>query len=106
LLFLRTRRRPSSTLCPYTTLFRSEAGGRLAVQRQEIRGRRRAEPQDPARKLPDVLEDHRYRQRKRAERRGHRFRRELVGRHQRRSEEHTSELQSRENLVCRPLLEK
>src|SRR5690606_39546082 len=28
------------------------------------------------------------------------------GRFTRRSEEHTSELQSRENLVCRPLLEK
>src|SRR5207302_9470582 len=34
------------------------------------------------------------------------MRREPLGRRKERSEEHTSELQSRENLVCRLLLEK
>src|SRR5688572_31375520 len=66
-------RPPTSTLFPYTTLFRSLAHrhGGLAAQ-------------------------HRHRQR-----RVHR----LVGAVER-SEEHTSELQSQSNLVCRLLLEK
>src|SRR5258706_4765793 len=71
------RRPPRSTLFPYTTLFRSQAGG------------------DDARKAPaDALgvevpqvQPHRPAVRPR-------------------SEEHTSELQSLTNLVCRLLLEK
>src|SRR3712207_6983205 len=83
------RRPPRSTLFPYTTLFRSQAGwlvGRLLVAvcarfgstssgicfehfREQVGGGR---PQPPGR----------------------------------RSEEHTSELQSRQYLVCRLLLEK
>src|SRR5699024_12276842 len=73
--FLMVRRPPSSTLFPYTTLFRSRAqhlGRRhLALSR---RGTRRAE--------------------------------HVPARADRRSEEHTSELQSRFDLVCRLLLEK
>src|SRR3712207_8048083 len=93
------RRPPRSTLFPYTTLFRSlqqralqagerldvEVVGRLVEQQQVaalLEGQREVQPvaltpgQDPGRLL-------------------------LV-----RSEEHTSELQSRQYLVCRLLLEK
>src|SRR3712207_6999384 len=74
------RRPPRSTLFPYTTLFRS---GRL----QRLEGCPR-----PAHPRP--------RPRRRAvQHRSH-------GRLSRRSEEHTSELQSRQYLVCRLLLEK
>src|SRR2546430_7115739 len=81
------RRPPRSTLFPYTTLFRSEARYNFALW-DHVRAdwdsalaanlRLAAEPQT------DLL-----------------FHRRL-----RRSEEHTSELQSQSNLVCRLLLEK
>src|SRR3712207_7006007 len=74
------RRPPRSTLFPYTTLFRSRSGDR---SRREAA--RRARPRAPA--APD-----RRRPGQPAE--------------QVRSEEHTSELQSRQYLVCRLLLEK
>src|SRR5260370_29026191 len=73
------RRPPRSTLFPYTTLFRSLIGG---VQR--ILRRRRGGAHDTDRALGTVGTGAR-----------------LV-----RSEEHTSELQSHLNLVCRLLLEK
>src|SRR5438105_11296506 len=82
------RRTPSSTLFPYTTLFRSAA--RIAIQpRRELRERcatRRTLELLGARQLA------------------------IHGRRpapaERRSEEHTSELQSRVDLVCRLMLEK
>src|SRR3712207_8508611 len=87
------RRPPRSTLFPYTTLFRS-AGLAAQVERP------RAEPVLRAGQRPD-----------RADLRG--VAREvggerlvLVDGHLLRSEEHTSELQSRQYLVCRLLLEK
>src|SRR2546422_4946870 len=73
------RRPPRSTLFPYTTLFRSRRAA--AAAREQV-------PVGPAAAAPHV------------------------GRHragqveQVRSEEHTSELQSRLHLVCRLLLEK
>src|SRR2546426_7709437 len=67
--FLMIRRPPRSTLFPYTTLFRSQAGQSFRVPR------RTAQQHDVATRA-------------------------------RRSEEHTSELQSPCNLVCRLLLEK
>src|SRR5436309_4632961 len=74
------RRPPRSTLFPYTTLFRS---ARTAARSREIRSRVAAcilrAPLGSRPKCPYSS---------------------------RRSEEHTSELQSRENLVCRLLLEK
>src|SRR2546430_10783657 len=79
------RRPPRSTLFPYTTLFRSDLErdplrddepGRLQTRRQVHQGSD-AEPGRPV--------DPRAAQR---------------------SEEHTSELQSQSNLVCRLLLEK
>src|SRR3712207_7003396 len=79
------RRPPRSTLFPYTTLFRSQRGAprergdrRLHARADRPRARR-----EPARADPD----------------------RATGR-TRRSEEHTSELQSRQYLVCRLLLEK
>src|SRR5438093_5318717 len=76
------RRPPRSTLFPYTTFFRSPPGAVMAVQRG---GR----PDAPIYHLaqPGAVPD------------GAELRRQ-------RSEEHTSELQSLTNLVCRLLLEK
>src|SRR3712207_7783985 len=96
IFILMIRRPPRSTLFPYTTLFRSHAGhadaplGRGARElsgggRQRCGGWIRNHAQysspatDPTRQTAPSV---------------------------RRSEEHTSELQSRQYLVCRPLLEK
>src|SRR3712207_7790785 len=82
--FLMIRRPPRSTLFPYTTLFRSRGFYRFLL----LDGHTRADPTaDIARpqggqKLPRFLTQ------------------------EERSEEHTSELQSRQYLVCRLLLEK
>src|SRR2546426_6333905 len=74
------RRPPRSTLFPYTTLFRSQL-------RAQSRGEHRAEDGHAERAADGAEELDR-------------------GRAERRSEEHTSELQSPCNLVCRLLLEK
>src|SRR2546422_5607514 len=89
LFFLMIRRPPRSTLFPYTTLFRSQARARRA--RAAHSGLRRADRHGPSRHAP-VLDAAR----------GDRDRRHALPR----SEEHTSELQSRLHLVCRLLLEK
>src|SRR5947208_12554218 len=75
------RRPPRSTLFPYTTLFRSLSEGHRA--RPEARHRPSRPGRRAARQGPGG--------------RGHRLLR---------SEEHTSELQSPDHLVCRLLLEK
>src|SRR2546422_10253308 len=75
--FLMIRRPPRSTLFPYTTLFRSPRGG---LHRREGVGADEAERLGGEGEQDD----------------------DEVGR----SEEHTSELQSRLHLVCRLLLEK
>src|SRR3712207_7951094 len=89
------RRPPRSTLFPYTTLFRS-AGGAAQVEAILLQGGVHPEGADlrvPC-QLPDLLDG----------REGHLPHpdRSSIGR----SEEHTSELQSRQYLVCRLLLEK
>src|SRR3712207_8609653 len=94
------RRPPRSTLFPYTTLFRSR--GKSNVPRRGERPKdpraRRAPPPPPWRGRDPDLHAGRH-----------------PGRHEDpdprpdrggRSEEHTSELQSRQYLVCRLLLEK
>src|SRR2546428_8468104 len=87
--FLMIRRPPRSTLFPYTTLFRSHAG-------VEAEGRDRAvAPRQPL--CPGLQGAGRWASRAAAA---------LPQVSQRRSEEHTSELQSRSDLVCRLLLEK
>src|SRR5205807_10335040 len=93
-------RRPSPTLFPYTTLFRS-APGHQAGERARRRGARWGEPGRRRRQGRRL----RAGPGGRGERR--RGRRAPAGdRRVRRSEEHTSELQSPCNLVCRLLLEK
>src|SRR3712207_7422888 len=88
--FLMIRRPPRSTLFPYTTLFRSGGvgtdlrRGELSAEPLQLRGMF-AQPGVPLGHVPYPV--------------GH----ELP---ERRSEEHTSELQSRQYLVCRLLLEK
>src|SRR3712207_7725123 len=87
--FLMIRRPPRSTLFPYTTLFRSREAGRRRAAGAEP-GRAALEPRPVL--AGDVAEG-RWGQ--------------AAGRAGReRSEEHTSELQSRQYLVCRLLLEK
>src|SRR3712207_8757910 len=90
------RRPPRSTLFPYTTLFRSDRAD-LRRDRQDEPGERAAgragERHAPA---------ERHRSRAGADLDGH----AADARARRRSEEHTSELQSRQYLVCRLLLEK
>src|SRR2546430_4189764 len=84
------RRPPRSTLFPYTTLFRSAGQGSQGAgeetERRRSTSRSRPFPGGP---LPGTA-----------------HRAAALGRRQRRSEEHTSELQSQSNLVCRLLLEK
>src|SRR3712207_8538098 len=74
--FLMIRRPPRSTLFPYTTLFRSRSSSQGNTSR--LRPRRHA----------------------------YGGKRSRLARPPARSEEHTSELQSRQYLVCRLLLEK
>src|SRR5215510_16216753 len=74
--FLMIRRPPRSTLFPYTTLFRSHLVQVLGARTQHLL------VLGHGRELGDGVA------------------------HQERSEEHTSELQSRGHLVCRLLLEK
>src|SRR3712207_8226008 len=91
------RRPPRSTLFPYTTLFRSQAGkgsapgkgagagsgptGAVSAAAMPTVGARRAQPTSTTDRVTGCLLSQR-------------------------SEEHTSELQSRQYLVCRLLLEK
>src|SRR2546430_9494758 len=85
------RRPPRSTLFPYTTLFRSRSPGRVALGPVE------GVHHPPGGRLAD--RDHPL---------GDHDRMISIGETTswRRSEEHTSELQSQSNLGCRPLLEK
>src|SRR5690349_23497684 len=82
------RRPPRSTLFPYTTLFRSEADD--GVDRAGDDGC------EGAAAHPQAADATPREQRRHADRDGG----------EQRSEEHTSELQSRRDLVCRLLLEK
>src|SRR2546430_9945364 len=86
------RRPPRSTLFPYTTLFRSV---RRALEQRVVH-----EVQHPLRfEHREVASHH-------GPRVGPRALRPRGAAHEQRSEEHTSELQSQSNLVCRLLLEK
>src|SRR5258706_5639342 len=90
------RRPPRSTLFPYTTLFRSH---RDRHQREIVQPRVES-LRDHAQRV-EALEKDEKGDRHHAQPERHRNARE-----QHRSEEHTSELQSLTNLVCRLLLEK
>src|SRR5438034_2683224 len=82
--FLMIRRPPRSTLFPYTTLFRSARRRGRRCQRRRVVPRAASEPDRAlrGRSILGVRDCHA------------------------RSEEHTSELQSHSDLVCRLLLEK
>src|SRR2546430_3974032 len=85
------RRPPRSTLFPYTTLFRSRHGqleARLDFSRIAVHADKRAAIECRRNELTDAVGAL------------------LIGHGNSRSEEHTSELQSQSNLVCRLLLEK
>src|SRR3712207_8971444 len=100
------RRPPRSTLFPYTTLFRSlfEAPTVAGLAERVRAGRAPAAPplvpveRDPLRALPLSFSQERLWFLDRME--------PVNAHHNIRSEEHTSELQSRQYLVCRLLLEK
>src|SRR3712207_6864136 len=96
IFFLMIRRPPRSTPFPYTTLFRSQ-GRQQGGGRGAGRGRQRG-PSGLSDLETDAVHG------VRAQRRRDEGDREGVG--VGRSEEHTSELQSRQYLVCRLLLEK
>src|SRR5947208_12681457 len=89
------RRPPRSTLFPYTTLFRSPSPAipvsSAILVRQNPRQTSRSSPSIPQRSAPKADRSSRC---------------AAVERTARRSEEHTSELQSPDHLVCRLLLEK
>src|SRR2546430_12459739 len=93
------RRPPRSTLFPYTTLFRSLGHDRaedhaveiVVVVRRDDVGSAPGQVLEPVDgEVEDALEEPAHRRAEQAVR----------------SEEHTSELQSQSNLVCRLLLEK
>src|SRR3712207_7890147 len=90
------RRPPRSTLFPYTTLFRSRAPEMQLLPEQRDRATQVAggveEPRKPGQDVRLVPRTS--------------LRPEQAERLVQRSEEHTSELQSRQYLVCRLLLEK
>src|SRR3712207_6879658 len=94
------RRPPRSTLFPYTTLFRSDGRPeRMTYGRYlDVEGDGADTVPAAERRVPGV--DVRYAVRLPGNAKGAAFRTRF------RSEEHTSELQSRQYLVCRLLLEK
>src|SRR3712207_7769667 len=84
--FLMIRRPPRSTLFPYTTLFRSARSTRPRAG-ASASGKSTRLPSTPRRSRPSAAG-------------------RSASSSRTRSEEHTSELQSRQYLVCRLLLEK
>src|SRR5688572_21027866 len=86
------RRPPRSTLFPYTTLFRSDMDRRCGTGHGVAD--RRPDPAAPSGGTGDASYGRRLGRSRRRDRT------------RVRSEEHTSELQSQSNLVCRLLLEK
>src|SRR3712207_7053369 len=90
--FLMIRRPPRSTLFPYTTLFRSRRGRRLARAPRKVAGVERRPARVAPCRPPCPHDRRRYCR--------------IPMSCRMRSEEHTSELQSRQYLVCRLLLEK
>src|SRR5207237_8989712 len=94
LFFLLLRPHPRPTLFPYTTLFRSAAAHTLPVERSQVAARQTARMAAAA--VPDAHSCAECRNMVTA----------AADQRSRRSEEHTSELQSHLNLVCRLLLEK
>src|SRR3712207_6868706 len=97
------RRPPRSTRFPYTTLFRS-------IRALELGGTDDLDNMGPAHEMCAAVktqDDHRRTaQAKQIQQIWPRYKRQAVDPRFARSEEHTSELQSRQYLVCRLLLDK
>src|SRR2546427_9187775 len=89
------RRPPRSTLFPYTTLFRSRADQHFHARRSPERERAAKVSRSRTLRGPQA-----------GPRRPEKRKTPGFGKALQRSEEHTSELQSQSNLVCRLLLEK
>src|SRR2546427_8863049 len=97
------RHPPRSTLFPYTPLSRS-LERRVVAESPCPKGKQRRQAQlGPKRNWLDLVADRRFEARRA---RGEVLRHARQFRFGPRSEEHTSELQSQSNLVCRLLLEK
>src|SRR5690242_20865790 len=97
------RRPPRSTLFPYTTLFRSTRHGELRGAAGRMTGLdlgddRQGDENDGAEQRGQADESMKQKTDRQIDRH--------PGQIEERSEEHTSELQSHVNLVCRLLLEK
>src|SRR3712207_7793403 len=88
------RRPPRSTLFPYTTLFRSQIGRPYLVAARGLNPAGVLTARDPALSNEQAVLAH------------HPLQLTIPRAAPERSEEHTSELQSRQYLVCRLLLEK
>src|SRR5690625_6983004 len=84
LVFFVLARPPSETFSPYTTLFRSRMAAYATALLRVLCKRKPSPPRMAIKKTPP---------------------KQSVSQNVLRSEEHTSELQSRGHLVCRPLLE-
>src|SRR3712207_7139189 len=95
------RRPPRSTLFPYTTLFRSGGDVNGEEDDEQDAGERRDRRLDEREQVADHAAH--LAAQPAAQRLGRAWRTHVA---LRRSEEHTSELQSRQYLVCRLLLEK
>src|SRR3712207_8242579 len=94
------RRAPRSTLCPYTTLFRSlQAAGEVTLN--PASAKLVPPPPVPAQQAGRALTPKEVRHLLASP-----DKTKPEGARDYRSEEHTSELQSRQHLVCRLLLEK
>src|SRR5258708_15385251 len=83
------RRPPRSTLFPYTTLFRSKIGGKIGVEIFKVGQKVDVQGVTIGKGFAGVIKRHHFSSNRAS-----------------RSEEHTSELQSPDHLVCRLLLEK
>src|SRR5438093_6844553 len=98
-------RPPRSTLFPYTTLFRSVLGGE--IEPDDLAGNDLPRNAVGAERRGECVRAGHAEEKEQAHLRSHRAERSLSATWAAlRSEEHTSELQSLTNLVCRLLLEK
>src|SRR5690606_41753144 len=104
LLSLRRGQRPRPTSFPYTTLFRSRppaSASPSSASRNRVSKTASAEPPPPESRAPDASAKRTNMPTHAASSLAPLLQCTIATR----SEEHTSELQSRENLVCRLLLE-
>src|SRR5438034_4752679 len=99
------RRPPNSTLFPYTTLFRSKSSAQKSYE--NVLNPTKATTKFQTQKImPQLLEERPIAMTRKGLAEKAAGKAEAAGEQIERSEEHTSELQSHSDLVCRLLLEK